>query len=345
MAEPAHREIAACDAVCAMIFGLFDAFPRLKDQVVDPMREEALASAEYAGVATADARGALVFRGPLKMLQTVAMVTQKSKAGTTADRFKPLASRCKWVPVEGMPAVLEGVQGLEGLQERYKKYDDATQFVAVVLVEMSTGDVQCQHFTATGVRSAEDRGPWEYVLDHGKTRVSERPKFGYNGSLVPYRVSPDRPVPDHIVKPDYYTTGQAEAERASEARNTPPVLTKKGIEKMRRACKLGRETLDEAHRHIKPGVTTDEIDRIVHDFTIEAGVSLPPARAPALQARPVTPCVPTWRHGDPVRRAHPCPFLYPCHERRHTRRRCTISTFQSRCARPSTRSCATASQT
>ena len=157
--------------------------------------------------------------------------------------------------------------------------------------------------------SVDDRGPWYYVLDHGKSRTSERPKFGYNGSLVPFRVSPDRLVPAHIPKPDYYATGQPEvraraeharshcarherahfysesarvplvcdrsplrsctqAERRHAARNTPPVHSEKEIRKMRKVNRLGREILDEAHRAVRPGVTTDEIDRIVHECTV-----------------------------------------------------------------------------
>ena len=36
---------------------------------------------------------------------------------------------------------------------------------------------------------------------------------------------------------------------------------------------IGREVLDAAARVIQPGVTTDEIDRVVHDATIAAGMS------------------------------------------------------------------------
>merc|ERR1712070_35410 len=43
------------------------------------------------------------------------------------------------------------------------------------------------------------------------------------------------------------------------------------IKGTRAAAKLGRECLDAAHRIVRPGVTTDEIDRLVHDITIEAG--------------------------------------------------------------------------
>lgn len=38
---------------------------------------------------------------------------------------------------------------------------------------------------------------------------------------------------------------------------------------MRVSCKLGREVLDEAAKAIAVGVTTDEIDRVVHEACIE----------------------------------------------------------------------------
>lgn len=38
---------------------------------------------------------------------------------------------------------------------------------------------------------------------------------------------------------------------------------------MKVACKLGREVLDEAARVCDVGVSTDEIDRIVHEACIE----------------------------------------------------------------------------
>ncbi len=67
----------------------------------------------------------------------------------------------------------------------------------------------------------------------------------------------------------------------------PTILTLEEQEKMRTVCKvrligahlgfrvfiyfrqLGREILDLAASHVKPGITTDEIDEIVHNATIE----------------------------------------------------------------------------
>ena len=37
------------------------------------------------------------------------------------------------------------------------------------------------------------------------------------------------------------------------------------------SCQVGRQILDLAARAIRPGVSTDEIDAIVHEATIQAG--------------------------------------------------------------------------
>ena len=42
-----------------------------------------------------------------------------------------------------------------------------------------------------------------------------------------------------------------------------PVRTAEEVEGLRAACRLAREVLDEAHAAVRPGVTTDEIDRVV----------------------------------------------------------------------------------
>ena len=49
------------------------------------------------------------------------------------------------------------------------------------------------------------------------------------------------------------------------------VKTAKEIEKMREAGALAREILDLAGRAVAVGVTTDEIDELVHQETIKVG--------------------------------------------------------------------------
>ncbi|KAJ3998188.1 peptidase M24, structural domain-containing protein [Lentinula boryana] len=94
------------------------------------------------------------------------------------------------------------------------------------------------------------------------------PDFSFAGTIRPlYPLSPRRTVPDHIPRPDYATTGKP----FSELRETGPprLLTAEEIEKMRTACRLSREVLDIAASHVRPGITTDELDEIVHNATIE----------------------------------------------------------------------------
>lgn len=43
---------------------------------------------------------------------------------------------------------------------------------------------------------------------------------------------------------------------------------------MRKVCRLAREVLDIAARELRPGVTTDYIDEVVHKACIERNVSI-----------------------------------------------------------------------
>lgn len=96
------------------------------------------------------------------------------------------------------------------------------------------------------------------------------PPFKYTGTLRPSYVSPMRSVPRHIPRPDYadHISGVSDLERTSR-QSIIEVHDVKTIEKMRRTCRAGREVLDLAARAVRPGVTTDEIDRIVHEACIE----------------------------------------------------------------------------
>jgi methionyl aminopeptidase len=56
-------------------------------------------------------------------------------------------------------------------------------------------------------------------------------------------------------------------------RNKVEILDAKGQEAMRKVCRLSREVLDIAAAAIKPGVTTDYIDEVVHKACVERNVS------------------------------------------------------------------------
>ena len=93
----------------------------------------------------------------------------------------------------------------------------------------------------------------------------------YTGSLRPWRKTPKRLVPDNIQKPDYADDPNGVSKFEEKERNSKyiPVYNNEEIEGIRQSCKLARYILDEAHKLVKPGITTDEIDQLVHELTIK----------------------------------------------------------------------------
>jgi len=95
--------------------------------------------------------------------------------------------------------------------------------------------------------------------------------FRFSGPLRPAKVTPYRPVPEHIPRPDYadHPQGQSISEiQDKTTNNTIKVYTDKELEGVRNACRIGREVLDAAGAAVAVGVTCDELDRIVHEATV-----------------------------------------------------------------------------
>ncbi|MGW4801878.1 type I methionyl aminopeptidase, partial [Nonomuraea sp. NPDC004297] len=80
--------------------------------------------------------------------------------------------------------------------------------------------------------------------------------------LQPGRVSPMRKVPAHIERPEYVGKKRP---RTGES----DVKTPETIELMRVAGRIAAQALEEVGRHVRPGVTTDELDRIGHEFLLD----------------------------------------------------------------------------
>ncbi|KAL2863809.1 methionine aminopeptidase MAP1 [Aspergillus lucknowensis] len=96
------------------------------------------------------------------------------------------------------------------------------------------------------------------------------PSFQFTGSLRPvYPLSPMRTVPKSIPHPDYAKDGIPRSEQKFVGRHNITILNKDEQEGMRRVCRLAREVLDIAARELKPGVTTDFIDEVVHKACVE----------------------------------------------------------------------------
>ncbi len=77
--------------------------------------------------------------------------------------------------------------------------------------------------------------------------------------------TPVRPVPASIVRPEYVG-------KARPAASTDPwVQTDEIIDKMRVASRLAARAMAEAGRAVAPGVTTDTLDKIVHEYLCDHG--------------------------------------------------------------------------
>jgi len=82
--------------------------------------------------------------------------------------------------------------------------------------------------------------------------------------LNPGRLSPTRHVPTSITRPEYVgrknpTLGEADVKDADT------------IARMRVACRLAAQALEEVGRNVRPGVTTDYLDQVGHDFLVAHG--------------------------------------------------------------------------
>ncbi|CDS05260.1 hypothetical protein LRAMOSA07789 [Lichtheimia ramosa] len=107
---------------------------------------------------------------------------------------------------------------------------------------------------------------------HQGTQYDPFTTFPYTGKLrAVYPLSPRRAVPEDIRRPDYAESGIPTSEIATRRSNQIKVLNAEEIEGMRKVCKITREVLDIAAAAVRPGITTDEIDRIAHEACIERG--------------------------------------------------------------------------
>jgi methionyl aminopeptidase len=82
--------------------------------------------------------------------------------------------------------------------------------------------------------------------------------------LHPGRLSPTRQVPPNIARPEYVgkkrpTLGESDVKDPGT------------IARMRVAGRLAARALEEVGRHVQPGVTTDHLDAVGHDFLVSHG--------------------------------------------------------------------------
>jgi len=84
-------------------------------------------------------------------------------------------------------------------------------------------------------------------------------------SVAPGALSGRRAVPSPIARPEY-------VDRPAPAKYTgPEVKDAETVEKMRIAGRIAAQAMASAAEAIAPGVTTDELDRIAHEFMLDHG--------------------------------------------------------------------------
>ncbi|WP_439647163.1 type I methionyl aminopeptidase [Cellulomonas triticagri] len=82
-------------------------------------------------------------------------------------------------------------------------------------------------------------------------------------ALVPGTVGPRRQVPASIPRPEYVDRPAPTPYAGSD------VVAPEVVERIRVAARIAAQALAEVGRHVAPGVTTDELDRIGHEFLLD----------------------------------------------------------------------------
>ncbi|KAJ7605304.1 peptidase M24, structural domain-containing protein [Roridomyces roridus] len=127
--------------------------------------------------------------------------------------------------------------------------------------------LECPTCAKIGIRGSFFCGQECFKAGYGS--YNPFPSYNFTGPMRPaYPLSSKRKIPDHIQRPDYATDGIPKSEKKAYA-SPPEMHGPEVIEKLRTVCRMSREILDLAAAALRPGITTDEIDEIVHNATIE----------------------------------------------------------------------------
>lgn len=231
--------------------------------------------------------------GSAKELAVTASLLPRTAAFESSRRWASLMKRCEvaedgaalreWTArcasgahAEQTGALVDVGEIVAAMESDSARAAPKKAFVGVVACE---GQLLAHRLSAcASYAGPEDKSEWLFCLKSGQARSEKRPLFNWTGRLRPAAISPYRPVPASIPRPDYADTGYPEEEQSSPFQRTPPIMTPEEMEGMRAAGRLGRQVLDAAHRAVRPGATTDEIDRVVHEACVEAGAYPAPLR-------------------------------------------------------------------
>ncbi len=96
-------------------------------------------------------------------------------------------------------------------------------------------------------------------------------------------VSPQRLVPANIARPPY--VGKKRADRWTGG----DIHSDEVIDRVRVAARIAAQALAEVGRNVRPGITTDELDRIGHEFVLDHGAYPSTLGYPGSAGRPPFP--------------------------------------------------------
>lgn len=91
------------------------------------------------------------------------------------------------------------------------------------------------------------------------------PRDPETGYLIPGQVSPLRGVPSNIDKPEYV------GKRAPSKNADGDIWQAEDVELIRQSGRIAAQAIAMVGEHCKPGITTDELDRLAHEFIIDHG--------------------------------------------------------------------------
>lgn len=83
--------------------------------------------------------------------------------------------------------------------------------------------------------------------------------------MIPGRISPQRPVPQHIQRPEYVGKPAPAHHVGGDKYDDDTIAA------IRNASKIAAQALEVVLAAAKPGMTTDELDRIGHEFLLNQG--------------------------------------------------------------------------
>jgi methionyl aminopeptidase len=83
------------------------------------------------------------------------------------------------------------------------------------------------------------------------------------GTLQPGRISSRRAVPDTITRPEYVGRSAPKPYRGPEVKDAET------IDRMRIAGRIAADALQAVGAAVRPGITTDELDRIGHEYLLD----------------------------------------------------------------------------